>query len=167
MPGLTDPPDQRLRYIAVLIERLASGDCTDTDLMDRIERLLGLVSAPAPVATASDHAPNIPEPIPASAPSDAERTAASRRRGTARSIEVRQAAGTVRPRTLPAELTARQAQILEVVTRHGGDRKAAAAELGCIIQNVDTILMAVAAKGRIPAEVLAALPARYSQAVQP
>lgn len=51
------------------------------------------------------------------------------------------------------ELTAHQAEVLEVVLRNGGDRKAAAKELRTTAQDIGVTLAGVQRKGKLPAEL--------------
>lgn len=78
----------------------------------------------------------------------------SRRRGTEAMLKAKRS-------RLSPDLTERQAQILEAVVRHDGDRKGAAAELACLVQSIDVALAAVAAKGKLPEDLRAKLPARF------
>lgn len=78
----------------------------------------------------------------------------SRRRGTEAMLKAKRS-------RLSPDLTERQAQILEAVVRHDGDRKAAARELACLVQSIDVALAAVAAKGKLPEDLRAKLPARF------
>lgn len=57
-------------------------------------------------------------------------------------------------------LSARQAQILDAVVRHGANRRDAAEELGALLQTVDSALVAIAQKGLIPHELEIGLPER-------
>lgn len=64
----------------------------------------------------------------------------------------------------PADpLTLHQRRVLETVMRLGGDRKAAAAELGLIYQSIDVALAYAGKKGQLPVDLIPKLPARFAQ----
>ena len=70
-------------------------------------------------------------------------------------------------RATPAELTPRQLEVLEAVRRQRGNRMAAAAESKVTPQAIDSTLLSIAKKGRMPADLVELLPARFHNAPDP
>lgn len=63
-----------------------------------------------------------------------------------------------------SRLTSYQRRALEAVTRHRGDRKAAAVDLGTKhFQSIDSALESIGSKGLLPAELIPLLPARFAR----
>jgi len=60
-----------------------------------------------------------------------------------------------------------QRDVLEAVTRHDGDRRAAAAELKRTVSNIENQLEYIGKKGLLPAALIAKLPARYAKYQRP
>lgn len=116
---------------------------------------LGLRDAVEPTDDAPEFVTRRPEPA-----GEPGRTAAETRRALAAT-----GGGPGSRSKLASGLTRRQEEVLGVVERHGGNRKAAAAELKVTFQTVDVVLEAIAKAGRLPAALLPKLPARFAQYV--